>query len=256
MSRTLEHVLVLAAPDATILAPVRTLPSLQAALEAEAGRLWLRGLPAAEPLPVALRQLPALARYTLDVAGRLFAPGSLTPTAALPALAWQPLPALLPVALPTAALPAQEGAPRYRPRLRPSAQAEPGAALLTTLAEWLRYAETAPAVRLHALRFAAAADGRVLVLGAPLPPLPGQEYWIASGLAPGAAPAGLLLPAGYALEAPLLAPLLARQLVPAQDALLLFAADGSWERVPTTQLLPATRAAVRRTAASLTPRHD
>lgn len=247
----MEHVVVLASAAPEALAAVRTLPSLHAAPDPATGRLWLRTGPSAEQLAPALRQLPALARYTLDAAGRLFEPGRLTPTAALPALAWQPLPELLPVALPTAALPAQ-GVPRYQPRLVPSAQAEPGAALLTSLAEWLRYAETAPEIRLQALRFAAAADGRVLLLGHPLPPLPGQEYW----LAPGAAPAGLLLPAGYALEAPLLAPLLARQLVPEQDALLLFAPDGSWERVPTAHLLPATRAAVRRTAVHLLPRHD
>lgn len=246
-----EHVLVLAPAAAGVLAAVRTLPGLHAAPEPATGRLWLRTGPSSEPLPPALRQLPAEAVYTLDAAGRLFQPGRLTPTATLPALAWQPVRELLPVELPTAALPAQ-GAPRYRPRLVPSAQAEPGAALLTSLAEWLRYAETAPEIRLVGLRFAAAADGRVLVLGTPLPPLPGQEYWVA----PGAAPAGLLLPAGHALEAPLLAPLLAQQLVPAQDALLLFAPDGGWERVPTAHLLPATRAAVRRTAASLPPRHD
>ena len=246
-----EHVVVLAPTTAGALAAVRTLPGLHAAPDPATGRLWLRTGPSPEPLPVALRQLPALARYTLDAAGHLFEPGRRTPTATLPALAWRPLRELLPVALPTAALPAQEP-PRYQPRLVASARAEPGAALLTHLPEWLRYAETAPEIRLAGLRFAAAADGRVLVLGSPLPPLPGQEYWVA----PGAGPGGLLLPAGFALEAPLLAPLLARQLVPAQDALLLFAPDGSWERVPTAHLLPATRAAVRRTAASLSPRHD
>ncbi|RTQ48804.1 hypothetical protein EJV47_14455 [Hymenobacter gummosus] len=238
-----ERVLVLAA-DLNALAEVRPLPGLRAAAAPD-GRLWLRGLPAAGELPLALRRLPAAAAYVLDATGRLFPPGRLTPVGQLPALSWQPLPALLPVELPTAALPAQ-GAPTYPVRLLPSARAEPGAALLTTLPAWLRYAEAAPEIRLRALRFAAAADGRVLVQGEPLPALPGQEHWQPAPQ--------LLLPAGFAFESPLLAQLLPRQLHPAGDALLLFAADGSWEPIPLVHLQPATRSAVRLTARGL--RHE
>lgn len=234
----LEHVLYLATSDPAALAAVRAVPGLQAA--AGAGGLWLRGLPAAELLPLPLRALPAAGRYRLDAEGRLFAEGQATPARLLPPLSWQPATALLPLELPTAALPGQP-APRYHPRLVPSGRAEAGVGLLTTLPAWLAYAETAPAVRLQPLRFAAADDGRVLVLGTPLPPLPGQELWRS---------AGLLLPAGYDFEAPLLAPLLARQLNPAGLDALLFGADGEWERIEAAHLLPATRGAVRLTAAS------
>jgi hypothetical protein len=234
-----ERVLVLAARDRDALGQVRALPGL---LLAEAGgELWLRGLPAAGELPAALRGLPATAAYALDARGRLFPVGQLTPTAQLPALAWRPIREALPLELPTAALPGQ-GAPRYQVRLVPSARAEAGAALLTTLPEWLRYAETAPEIRLRGLHFACAADGRVLVLGAPLPPVPGLELWQAGGL---------LLPAGFDFESPLVAPLLARQLCPTADALVLFGADGQWEAVPTTHFQPVTRGAVRLTAQRL-----
>jgi hypothetical protein len=111
--------------------------------------------------------------------------------------------------------------------------------LLTTLDAWRSYVETAPEVRLSGLYFAVAADARVLVLGTPLPPLPGQELWRCEDL---------LLPAGFDFEAPLLAPLLRRKLQPASDDVLLFAPDGRWERVPSAGLLPVTRSAVRLTA--------
>jgi hypothetical protein len=234
-----ERVLVLAAHDRATLGGVRAVPGLQAA-EA-AGQVWLRGLPAAGELPLAVRALPATAAYALDAAGRLFPLGSLTPTAQLPPLAWQSIQAFVPLELPTAALPAQ-AAPRYQVRLVPSARAEAGAALLTTLAAWHEYAGAAPEIRLTGLRFAVAADRRVLLLGTPLPPIPGQEHWLSEGL---------LLPAGFDFEAPLLAPLLGRQLSPAADAVLLFAADGSWERIPREHLLPVTRSAVRLTAKGL-----
>lgn len=231
-----EHVLVLAVANREALGRVRHLPGLEVA-EA-AGQLWLRGLPATGELPLPVRGLPAVAVYVVDNEGRLFATGQRTPTARLPAgLVWQPIRAFVPLELPTAALPAQ-GAPAYRVRLGASARAEAGVGLLTDLAAWHAYADTAPEIRLRALRFAVAADGRVLLLGAPLPPLPGQELW---------QHAGLLLPAGFDLAAPLLAPLLRQKLQAAADDVLLFAADGSWERVPAAAILPVTRSAVRLT---------
>jgi hypothetical protein len=114
-------------------------------------------------------------------------------------------------------------------------------ALLTSFEAWRTYAEAAPEIRLRGLRFAVSAERQVLLLGAPLPPLPGQEYW---------QQAGLLLPAGYDLEVPLLAPLLTSRLTSDSEALVLFTAEGGWALVPMAHLVPATRSAVRLTAES------
>jgi len=231
----MERALVLAAPDFAALGHVRHLPGLRAAAAPD-GRLWLRGLPAAEtPLP--LRQLPALVSYALDEHGNLFAAGSRTPTARLPELAWQPIREFVPLEIPTAALPGQSP-PAYHLRLVPSAQPQPGAALLTTLPAWQAYAATAPEVRLHRLRFAVSSHHEVLLLGTPLPPLPGRELWLRDGL---------LLPAGLDFEAPLLSALVAAKLRPDPTALLLFAADATWTVLAASSLQPATRSAVRLT---------
>lgn len=233
-----ERVLVLAEAQRAALGTVRDQPGLHAAPDA-AGQLWLRGLPGAGPLPLALRQLPALSSYAADAEGRLFPEGRPTPTGRLPPLAWQPLAAFIPLEIPTAALPGQRPAP-IPIRLAPSAQARPGAALLTTLAALAGYAETAPAVRLAGLRFAVSGRGQALLLGTPLPPLPGQEYW---------ASAGLLLPAGFDFEVPLVADLLAGQRAAGSDVLLFFP-DGQCETVAAAHLHPVTRSAVRLTAST------
>jgi len=233
-----EHVVVLATHDRDALGNVRTLPGLRVGTHDQ--QLWLRGLPSSTELPVVMRTLPAVSTYVLDAQNRLFPAGSQTPTTTLPTLTWQPIEEFMPLELPTAALPAQHP-PRYRVRLTLSSRAEVGAALLTSLEAWCIYAETAPAIRLHGLRFAVSGARQVLLLGAPLPPLPGQEYW---------QQAGLLLPAGYDLEVPLLAPLLTSQLTPDSEALVLFTAEGSWELVPLAHLMPATRNAVRLTTES------
>jgi hypothetical protein len=230
-----ERILVLAAAQRAALGTVRDQPDLCAA--AEAGQLWLRGLPATGPLPLALRQLPALATYDADAEGRLFPAGRPTPTGRLPQLAWQPLAAFSPLEIPTAALPGQRPGP-VPVRLVPSARPRPGGALLTTLAALQGYAETAPAVRLAGLRFAVSGRGQALLLGTPLPPLPGQEYWLS---------AGLLLPAGFDFEVPLVAKLLAGQQPSEAADRLLFFPDGQYEVIPAAQLHPVSRSAVRLT---------
>ena len=234
-----ERVLVLAEAQRAALGTVRDQPGLRAAPD-EAGQLWVRGLPATGPLPLALRQLPALASYEADAEGRLFPSNKPTPTGRLLPLAWQPLAGFIPLAMPTAALPGLRPAP-VPIRLVPSAAPQPGAALLTTLAALKSYAETAPAVRLAGLRFAVSAQGQALIIGTPLPPIPGQEYWLS---------AGLLLPAGFDCEVPLVAKLLAgQQLSEAADRLLFFP-DGQYEVLPAAQLHPVSRSAVRLTASA------
>ena len=232
-------VLVLDAAYRAALGAVRDQPGWLAATDA-AGALWLRGPVAAGPLPLALRQLPARAAYQADAQGRLFPQGARTPTGRLPALGWQPLAEFLPLEMPTAALPGQPPAP-LPVQLVPARQLRPGTALLTTLAAWVAYAETAPMARLAALRFTASERGQVLLVGTPLPPLPGQEYWQTESL---------LLPAGRELALPLAARLLTDKLALAGTSLLLFDEAGHYEVLALSDLHPATRAAVRLTAAT------
>ena len=235
----MEPVLVLDAAYRSALSAVRDQPDWLAAAAAD-GALWLRGPAATSPLPLSIRQLPARAAYWVDAQGRLFPVGGRTPTGQLPVLYWEPIAEFMPLEVPIAALPGEAPAPGPV-QLVPARQFRPGAALLTTLAAWVAYAETAPAVRLTSLRFAVSGRGQVLLLGAPLPPLPGREYWQTGNL---------LLPAGYELALPLAARLLTDKLQLADAGLLLFDESGQYEVLAQADLHPATRAAVRLTAAT------
>ncbi|WP_152981609.1 hypothetical protein [Hymenobacter sp. AT01-02] len=231
-----ERILVLTTTAPVALAAVRSLPGLRVAVQA--GHMWLRGVPAPPvPLATAIRALAVVASYELDTEGNLFPAGGLTPTGRLPELAWQPIREFVPLELPTAALPAQHP-PHYQVQLVPTGQVEPGAAVLTTLSAWKAYAEGAQQVRLEQLRFAVSARQQVLVLGTPLPTVPGQELWVRHDI---------LLPAGLDFASPLLAELVAAKLNPAREALVLFDAAGTWQRVPWSSLQPATRSAIRLT---------
>ncbi|MEI6948298.1 hypothetical protein V9K67_13965 [Paraflavisolibacter sp. H34] len=227
-----EMVAVLAAKDAPALGAVRSLPGLRAAAEGE--RVWLRGLPAAPP--PAVRALPLRGAWLLGEQGLLFPPGGHTPTGRLPEGTWQPLTDFLKVDLPVSGLPGQ-AEPHTTVQLVPSARFHEGAALLTDREGFRCWAEGAPQVRLQALRFTVS-EQQVLLLGTPLPPLPGKEYWQSGSV---------LLPCGYDFDPPLLARLLAARFNAGGDAYLLFDPDGSWERVPFDCFAPLSRSAARTT---------
>ncbi|MBO9732259.1 MAG: hypothetical protein J7623_26695 [Chitinophaga sp.] len=234
-----EMVMLLPAAQYAALGAVRCLPGLTAAMDRD--ELWLRGIPyPEEPHPLIL-QLPALHTWLLNDNAQLFPMGKLTPVATLKQLNWISLPELLPVMLPVSGMPALLPA-REPVQLAPSAEPQSGNALLTTFDNWYQYANMAPATRLQALSFATSADRQVLIMGSPLPPIPGQEYVLQEQL---------LLPAGYSFTPPGITTIVNQQLNAAQTDLLLFRTNGHWERIPTTAFVKADRSAVRLTQKEL-----
>lgn len=227
--------MVLSQADKPALGAVRCLPGLLAASDNNV--IWLRGMDAALQKNIHIRQLPALHRYRLDEEGNLFMPGALTPVSKLPLLPWISLQQLIPVTLPVSAMPGKV-VQKHAIRLAPSGNTTAGNALLTSLDTWKAYAETAPLARLQAVCFAVSATNQVLITGEPLPPLPGKEYVLRNNM---------LLPCGYEFDPPAIALTIAAQLNAAQDAMLLFNLDGSWEKIPLQYLVAATRSGIRLT---------
>ncbi len=226
-------VLIFKKCDLPYLATVRCWSGMYAAeIEDE---VWLRCPMLHADLDQALRALPAMHSYRQDAQGLLFPLGGNTPVSKLPALDWQPMKQFIPVELPGSALPAQL-TQQYTLHLLPAAEYHPGAALKVKLADWQAYAETAPEIRLSALHFALSAGEDVLVMGEPLPPLPGEEYWLRGSI---------LLPAAYDLEWPLLAQLFNQRENGKGTFFLLFEKDGNWQKIEKRCFVPASRAGIR-----------
>lgn len=205
---------------------------------AEAGNdIWIRGKPADESLDIALSSLPACARYERLVSNALRRVDQRVPCGRLPELHWQPLSSWLQVGLPSAALPGNEPKPASLQLVRSTVEREPEL-LLTTLDDFKRFVMQAAQVRLDRLQFAAAADGRVIVRGKPLPPLPGRRFGLHQGVA---------VPAGFAWQPAVSSEVLARRFGVSGDALILWNEDGSIVRLHGEQFVSASRSAVRAT---------
>jgi len=212
---------------------IRSMADLK--LAADEHNIWLRGLYDTGETDKAIRQLPIKHSYYVDENGLLFAPGSVTPVAVLPQLSWQPIAEFISIHIPVAALPAKME--EYAAiKVLPSDTGKKGTALVTTLQQWKAYAETAPAIRLAQLQFAVSQKSEVLIIGTPLPSIPGKEYWKAGNI---------LLPCGYDLEIPMAVSFINEKLNPQQDGLLIFDTDGSCEKIDFAYIVSAKRSAVR-----------
>ena len=108
----------------------------------------------------------------------------------------------------------------------------------TSWERWRTYAITAPAVRLSRLGFAVSENAEVLIRGTPLPPIPGRHFLEDNGI---------IIPIGWQFE-PNVGSKVVRQVLKL-DATekALFSEDGSFELVPDTAFVQATRSAVRMT---------
>ncbi len=167
------------------LGPLRLRPGLEACADGD-GATWVRGATALEHDPELDRLVRAsgAARFVVDPTGEVRAPGRRLPAGALPAGPWTPLRAWLrpaPGAARTTALPG--GRVTLALRRAPGPEVEP-TALVVARDVFVRWALSAPQVRLARLEVAARADRpAVLVRGAPLPPLPGERLVVTDGVA-------------------------------------------------------------------------
>jgi hypothetical protein len=228
-----EVVIVLSIKDMDALGSVRTIPYLKAAFHKE--QIWICGIRENEKNNT--NKLPSIANYTIDKEGNLFPIGKLTPVGKIPKLSWLPISTFIPVVAPTSAFPGKTEQ-KHKIKLISTIEAKPGNALLTELSIWKNYAEAASEVRLNKLRFAVSANKEVLIIGEPLPSIPGKEYWIKDHI---------LIPSGYDFDIPMISGLLLSKLNPSKDSLLLFEKNGEYQKISTNSFVPSTRSSIRLT---------
>jgi hypothetical protein len=224
----------------------------------ECDRLWLRGTGGDEGVVKSLQRIPALGRFAVGTDGLLTPIGKQAPTGELPEGDWKPLEQWLRLKPPIAMLP---GVLRKKATIRlvrvasglvsdrhshpspptPLLQGERGerteaSGLLLDIATWAKHAETASAMRLSSLQFAAD-EQRALVTGRPLPPLPGMRLAIVENIA---------MPLGW-LWSPAMSPKDVRTILGADDDFVLWLPDRPVEFIAKNSFVAASRSAVRLT---------
>lgn len=208
-------------------------------LDTGAPLVWLRAAALSDEQWARCSRLPGVDRYMVLEDRRLVRVDALVPCGPVPQGTWSPLRERMQILLPrpSEAVPSLP-APMKLSLVRSGEPVESNW-LLTSLAEWTAYVVAAPQVRLARWTFIASPDGRVVVRGAPVPPIAGARFVERSGL---------VVPAGYAWT-PEVEPEIVRAALglAAGDAAWL-TADGAWRVIPAGDWVQASRSAVRLTA--------
>ncbi len=226
-----EIVITLALKDRDLLGNIRTQTGLSA--KEVDDFIYVRGIP--ENPNIAIKKLPALNTYTLSKSGELFPIGKSTPVAVLDGSGWISIQEYIEVEPPLSALPGVIDK-RYTMSLLPSEMGRTGSAILTSFETWINYAESAPGIRLEKLVFAVSEHKEVLIMGNPLPAIPGQEFWASERF---------LIPCGYDFEYPVLTQLFQEKISQNQHSYIMLSADGNMEIIPEQCFVKATRSAIR-----------
>jgi hypothetical protein len=95
---------------------------------------------------------------------------------------FQPISSLIPLGFPAANY-GITTTQRVPLRLKPARRERSSQVLLTTLQDLEQFASSAPSFRLSPLRFAVSGAGETLVLGEPVPSIPGKRFYVSHGIA-------------------------------------------------------------------------
>lgn len=209
-----------------------------------ADHVWLRGQRLEKGLEHRLRTLPGAARFWVLADGQLLPVGARVPHGWLPDGPWLSLARWLGIEMPRPCAAADPG-PLVPLELQPSFEFVEPSVLLTSMGHWKTCADDCPQVRLDRWRFAVARDGRVVVVGQPLPSLPGERLVEHEGIA---------VSAGYFWSPPVEPCIVRERFALEAGDLALWHADGTWERIAAGDFVRATRAAIRATAEGLVHR--
>lgn len=229
-----ETILKLEEKDKEALASIRCADGLLAATDN--GYIWLRGIKETN-LNNKINQLPVKNTFLIDEKNQLFHPGALTPVEILKPLKWLPLQEFIIVEAPVSVLPGITNK-KIEIKILTSAKERKGTALLTSLSAWKEYADMAPAARLMNVKFAVSENNEVLIIGNPLPPLPGKEYWETQNI---------LIPCGYDFQLSMTPSFISKKWNDDKKSIILFHADSKWQRIEKNYFVQGKRSAVRLT---------
>lgn len=193
------------------------------------GELWLRG---ADEMP---RTVPWTWRYEIHDGTLLREPGHILPCGTLPAGEWRSLAEAFRLLVPLRSRAGIAPPPITLSLVRCGECHEP-AMIEISARDWLAFAETAPAVRLAALRFARTDSGRVFIAGAPLPALPCARFTVREGIA---------VPAGFTWSPRVTAATVRSALRLEEAEMAVFFHGGTCLRIPARAWISASRAAAR-----------
>jgi hypothetical protein len=215
------------------LSRIRTWPNLK--VGQEENLFWVKDLEYAQLHSVEVKSLPFKSIF-YENNNKLYYLNSRLPERTVPNLLWTPIDRALPANLPSFNHNYFGIHSRVNIQLVPIETEVEGVAMVTSIDILEKYVETAPAVRMQMINWCILDGKKVLLIGKPLLPLPGDIFWHRKTF---------LLPAGYDLELHILSKLIEVSVNPFNDHWVLWNIDGSYTLVSKDDLVGLSRSSFR-----------
>lgn len=215
------------------LAELRSWSNLKIA--ADEDTLWIKDFTYSQITSNEVKSIPYKSLYYAKE-NRLFPLDGLLPLKKVPgAVLWSPVEKGIPVELPDYNHNYFGMDQKLGLKLIESGEEHNPAALLTDYLSAEKFILASSAIRLKNLSWVII-ENKVLILGIPLLPIPGNTYWMHNSL---------LLPAGYEFEFPVLSDSLEKKINPENDNLVVFNKDCRYFNVPRNILKPLSTSSFR-----------
>jgi hypothetical protein len=201
----------------------------------EENTIWIKDLDYVQVNSTEVKSIPFKAVY-YEKQGKLYPLNSLLPQCLVPSLLWTPVERALPVKLPSFNHNYFGIHEQIDIRLVPHDAEAEAVAMITDTGVLKQYIETAPSVRLEKIRWCLQEGNKVLLLGRPLLPLPGDTFWQRKDL---------LLPTGFDFELHLLTDIIQKRVNPGRDHWVCWNTDGTCWLVAKENMMPLSRSSFR-----------
>lgn len=228
-----ELVFVLSKKDLNFLETIRAYNNIKIAEDNDL--LWVRYFSEIEELDKKIKKLPIKNRYKLDKKDNIFPIEKITPIGNIKNLQWFPINEYINIEIPNSLMSGIINQ-KYETKIIKSNFYQESSALITDFSTFINYIEIASEIRFKHLIFSLSNDNRVIIIGNPLPPIKGNEYWLKNNI---------LIPCGYNFEIPIISSIISKKENLENNAFLLVNINNVYEKIQKENFVPVTRSSVR-----------
>lgn len=199
-----------------LLAPLRVWSNLK--MGSAENELWMKDFDFAQLNSNEVKSIPDIRLY-YEQEGKLYKLNSLLPERYLPNVLWTPIDRMLQVQLPAFNHHFFGINEKIPFAIAPFEHEQDASVLLTHVKTLAAYINTAPEIRLTAIKWVALNNDKVCLLGTPLLPIEGEAHWVYGDM---------IFPAGYHFDKPMLSNEINTLLNADKSSYILWNKDGSY----------------------------
>lgn len=235
VENSLVYYLVIHKNDYHLLSAIRHWSTIKLAYDND--EIWIKDFDYAQINSTEIKSIPQKTIY-YSKEGKLYLINSLLPEKNVPSLLWTAINRAISVTLPKYNFNYFGIQEKIEISLIPSSQEVDATVSLVSLKNIHEYLKTAPQIRLTNKTWVLINSQFALIMGTPLLPISGNDYWEFNEF---------LIPAGYQFNFPILSKELANTIIDSDNSIILWSTENEYQLIPQSNFRPLSLSSFRNT---------